>query len=452
MTAQILRHPATDKIPERMPPYSRDAEQSTLGSMLRDNGTICDVLMLIPDAKFFYTDAHQKIFRCIVDIDAEGKPVDLVTLAELLHNRKQMEDIGGAAYIAELWDAAPTAANAEYYAGIVRNKGLLRHLLHITTDLARECYDQSQSGEDMIEDAERRILGLLTSKPGDVKPMFDFTKLSMNQMEARAEGKVGIGLPYGFIDLDEMTGGMHPGELTVVAARPSVGKSALALAFSRHVAMVQGKTPVFFASLEMAGEELASRLLCMHARVDSHHWRTGKLSADEWDRLGQSAEEVAAAPIHVAAHCYTLAQIIGAARRSYQKDKIGLIIVDYIQLVEVETRNIQRYEAIGQITRRLKLLASDLNIPVIAVAQLGRKVEERSDGEPNLSDLRESGNIEQDIDNALLLYRPKGQPEDSGEVVCKVAKQRNGKQGYVSLCFVKKFIRFENMAYEHPMR
>src|SRR5438132_4895094 len=277
---------------DRLPPQSREAERSVLGSLLRDNAVIGDVVQIINDEGFFYLDAHQKIFLAIRSIYDRGHPVDLVVLAEILKEQKQIEDIGGYAYLADLWDAAPTAANAEYYARIVRDKALVRHLIHASNEIYRDCFDQAMPADELLESAERKVLDIAEMGiTGQTTTLEQAVNEAYDRLDARqGQDHLAIsGLPTGYIDLDEKTAGLQNSELVIVAARPSVGKTAFALNIVRHLVVEEAK-PIFFVSLEQSRIELAERLLCCQARVDSHKLRKGHLSSEDMDRLIEAAD------------------------------------------------------------------------------------------------------------------------------------------------------------------
>lgn len=441
--------------PDRLPPHSRDAERSVLGSMLRDNQVIGDVLQIVQHDHTFYADAHQKIFRAVKHIYDLGKPIDLVILADHLKEQKQIEDVGGYPYLAELWDSAPTAANAEYYARIIRDKAIVRHLIHSGNEILRDAYDQAMPAEELLGAAERKILDIAQMGiTGQTYTLDQAVKEAYDRIDKRRqEDEMSVsGLPTGYVDLDEKTAGLQNSELVILAARPSCGKTALALNFARHVAVEDAK-PIFFVSLEQSRIELAERLLCCQARVDSHKLRKGHLGADDMDKLIQAGGVLRSAPIFIDdTPGQGLLRIAANARRLKLREGIRLVIIDYLQLIEPDNRRDSRQEQVAHISRRLKFLARELLVPVLALAQLNRGLEERTDHKPRLADLRESGSLEQDADTVMLLHRPElyepGQHEGILEV--HIAKQRNGPTGEVTLTFLKQFMRFENFAVADP--
>jgi len=432
---------------DRLPPWSKTAEQSVLGSVLRDNTCLVDVQLHLPGAECFYTDAHQKLWRGILFLMNSAGKVDLTLLNSWICDNGLEQDTGGHAYLGQLWSEGSVSYAAEHYAKIVWEKYVLRRMIHICTEVIGDCYN-NESPLEVLDKAEREILSISIQGGASETPAIGvFIKSAMDHADALQNGTPTGSLDYGFIDLDKQLGGMHKGELIVLGARPGIGKSALALAFASH-AVLDAKIPVYFASLEMSGDELAGRMLCMTGRIDSHRWRTGKLTNQERGSLLEVSERIYDSKLFIGARQFTLQQVCASARRLYQREKIGLVIVDYLQLMETEReRGQSRAEQVGKISRQLKLLAKDLEIPVLALSQLNRKPEERRTNEPNLADLRESGAVEQDADAVLLLYLSSAD-EENGHIVCKIAKQRHGPVGFVSLTFVKQFVRFENFALE----
>lgn len=435
---------------DRLPPQSAEAERSVLGSMLRDNGVIGDVVQIVRKDNF-YADAHQKIFQAIVSLYDRGHPADMVVLAELLKEQKLIEDIGGYGYLAELWDAAPTAANAEYYARIVRNKALIRHLIHASNEILRDAYDQASPADELLDQAESKIFEIaeqgITSQ---TVTLADALKEAYDRIDARQQhDQVSIsGLPTGFIDLDEKTAGLQNSELIIIAARPSCGKTAFALGLARHVAVEEGH-PVFVASLEQSRIELTERLLCCQACVDSHKLRKGHLSSEDMQKLIAAGGILQQAKIFIDdTPGLGMLKIAANARRLKLRHGIRLVIIDYLQLIEPDNRRDSRQEQVSHISRRLKFLARELKLPVVALAQVNRTSEDRQDHKPRLADLRESGSLEQDADTVMILHRPEmyepGQRE--GVIEVNIAKQRNGPTGEITLTFLKQFMRFENFA------
>lgn len=412
-----------------------------LGSCLRLNAAIGDVLLILR-VEDFYTDAHQRLFRGMVTLYDAGKPVDLVTLADELKRRGDIEDIGGYAYLAELWDAAPTAANAEHYARIVRDKALLRSLRHATVETTCDLDNPGAQAAEVLEAAERRIFAIAQAAvTGTTFSLPDVLRESVERIDAAATQKAAV--LTGFLDLDRLTSGLHDGELVVLGARPSVGKTAMGLGIATNAA--KSGCPVLFFSLEQSRQELGARVLCSEAKVDSHNVRRGKLSSEEANRITDAQRRLRGAKLFIDdSPGQTMLRIAANARRHRLREGIRLVVIDYLQLIEPEdTRRANRQEQVAAISRRLKGLSRELGIPVIILAQLNREVEHRAGERPRLSDLRESGAIEQDGDTVMLLHRT--EPEGSVIQVI-VAKQRNGPTGDVALTYVKPFMRFENFA------
>jgi replicative DNA helicase len=434
-----------ERRPPHLPPQNLEAERSVLGSMLRDNHCIAEVAALLRRDNF-YTDAHQKVFAAILHLWDGGAPADTVTVAALLIQRGQIHDVGGN-YLADLWDAAPTAANAVYYARIVREKALVRSLIHVSTEILRDAYDQVAPPGEMLEAAERKIFALSQlGAAGSAIPVGDAVDPCLRRIDARREGKA-AGLPAGFIDLDTLTGGFQDGELTLIAARPSVGKTAVLMAILHNLALHDG-LPAFFATIEQSRLEVVERLLCLHGRVDSSHVRRGKISVDQHNRLMDAADAIREAPLLLDdSSAQTVFHIAANARRLKASHGIRAVCVDYLQLIEPESRQEKRHEQVGQISRRLKLLARELGLPVICLAQLNREVESRKDQRPLLSDLRDSGEIEQNADVVVLLHRPQ---QSTNVLDLILAKQRNGPTGELTLTFQREFYKFDNHAPGQP--
>jgi len=440
---------------DRLPPQSREAERAVLGSILRDNAVLNELLNIIrPDN--FYFDAHQKLFQAIIDAYNAGSPVDLVILFETLKKRKQLEDVGGAVYLSELWDSTPTAANATYHAKIVRDKAVIRNLIHANTELLRDAYDGSMEADELLHKNEHTVLEIAEKGTvGVTNTLDDALKEAFDRIDAKARGDMSSGsLPTGYVELDNLTAGFQKSELIIIAARPSVGKTAFALNIVRHIAVEQ-KQPTLFVSLEQAKVELAERLLCCQSRVDSHKIRKGgaSLQREDIDKLiaandilrGSAGSGLVKLFIDDNAQ-QTMLRIAANARRLKLKHDLKLVVIDYLQLIEPESRKDPRQEQVAQISRRLKFLARELKIPVIALAQVNRGSEDRQDHTPRLSDLRESGSIEQDADTVMILHRPArfDKSQDDNVLEVHIAKQRNGPTGQASLKYIREFMRYEN--------
>jgi replicative DNA helicase len=439
---------------DRLPPHSRDAEVGVLGGILRDPDVLSSVIQIIR-ADNFYFDAHQKTFQAILDLYNDNQPIDLVLLFERLHKNKQLEDVGGREYLAQLWESVPTGANAEYHAKLVRDAAMIRSLIHSGNEILRDAYDHSQQADELVASAERKIMEIAKAAMiGETKTLSEVVQEAFLRIDSRV-GKENLsisGIPCGFADLDNLTAGLQNSELVIVAARPSVGKTSFALNIIRHV-IVEERHPVLFFSLEMARIELAERLLACQARVDSHKIRKGHLNSDDIQKLMDAGDVLRRGKLYIDdTPQRTMLQIAATARRLMKKEEkaggLKLVVIDYLQLIEPENRRDPRQEQVAQISRRLKFLARDLNIPVMALAQVNRASEDRQDHKPRLSDLRESGSIEQDADTVVMLHRP-GLFDKSDERADKVldviiAKQRNGPTGEITLTYLKQYMRFEN--------
>jgi replicative DNA helicase len=379
---------------DRLPPQSREAEQSVLGSMLRDNGVIGDVMQILR-VDNFYQDAHQKIFQGIVHLYDKGHPVDMVLLANWLREQKYLDDIGGPSYLAELWETVATAANAEYYARIVRDRSIVRNLIHASTEILRDAYDQAQPADEMLEGAERKILDVaqmgITGQTMTLEQALAEAYDRIDQRHTGTEALTISGLSTGYVDLDEITAGLQNSELVIIAARPSVGKTSFALNLIRNI-VIRDPAAVFFVSLEQSRIELAERLLCCQARVDSHKLRKGHLSAEDMQKLIDAGGVLRNTKLFIDdSPGQGMLRIAANARRLKLRHDIRLVCIDYLQLIEPDNRRDPRQEQVAQISRRLKFLARELKIPVIALAQVNRSSEDRQDHRPRLADLRESG-------------------------------------------------------------
>ena len=421
-----------------------------LGSMLIEEEAIGQAVEIVgPNS--FYKDAHKKIFQAIVDLYSSNKAVDLVTLAEELKRKGELEDIGGAAYLTELTSAVPTAANVQHYAKIVKEKGILRNLINVATQLVTQSYDGQQDASALLDKAESQIFNIADSRMQGISVSIkEIIKDSIETIERFYRKKAHVtGIPTGFEDLDVMTAGLHNGELIVIAGRPSMGKSALATCIAEY-AGAQEQRPVAIFSLEMSKEQLVQRMLCSHARVELQRARSGFLTQADWPKLVTAAGKLAEAPIYIDDSAgLTALELRAKARRLKSRHNIELIIVDYLQLMTNPSRAENRQQEISEITRSLKALSKELKLPLIAISQLSRAPEKRETFRPRLSDLRESGAIEQDADLVILLFReeyynPKEENKGITEVI--VAKQRNGPIGSQKLMFLSEYTRFENLS------
>lgn len=428
-----------------------EAERSVLGSMLRDNSRIGDVVQIVR-VDDFYVFAHQRVFAAIIALWDANKPVDLVTVAELLMQRDELKELGeggrGAVYLAELLDAEPTGANVAYYARIVRDKALLRALVRVAGHIAETASNCSGSAQEILNAAEQEIFALAQhGVRGTAIDIATAVQRTRECIEARARRGKGGGLQTGFVELDDLTGGLHDGELVLVAARPSIGKTSLGLALMVNVALEQ-QQPVYFASLEQSVTEVVERMACAVGRVNSHSLRSGRPDAAELAAADEALEALAKSPM-VLDDCpaQSMLHIASNARRLKAQGKLRLVVVDYLQLIDPDNRREKRHEQVGAISRRLKQLARELQVPVVALAQLNRELEHRQNQTPKLADLRDSGELEQNADTVMLLHKP-ADMEDALDVI--IAKQRNGPIGTVQLAFERKCYRFGNLVPDLP--
>jgi replicative DNA helicase len=441
----------------RTPPHSVEAEQGVLGSMLiSPRDAIAEVVEKIT-ADYFYVPAHQTIFNVLVDLWNTGAAIDLITFTQVLRDRNLLETVGGAAAVTNLYTFVPTAANVGYYLEIVRDKYILRSIIEAATESVRRAYEEQDEVGNLLDEVEQKIFAVGEDRfKGQMLSMKDQVMEAIESIEKLYERKGGItGISTGFVEFDRMTSGMHPSEMIVIAARPSMGKTALAMNIAEHVA-INEKLPVGVFSLEMSSQQLVQRLLCSRARVNLQKVRDGFLGERDFPSLTAAASKLAEAKIFIDdSASLTILELRAKARRLRAQQEIQLIIVDYLQLLRSTSRRAQdnRQLEISEISAGLKGLAKELKIPVIVVAQLNRQPEQRSGGKPRLSDLRESGSIEQDADLVGLLVRPEMYEEDeearqekSGEAELIIAKQRNGPVGEIPLTFLKEFTRFEDRA------
>jgi len=435
-----------------LPPQSIEAEQSIISAILLDNETLFEVLDILRPEDF-YKSAHQKIFAAISELFTKNEPCDLVTLAEILKNRGELEQVGGATYLASLVDTVPVAVNAAHYARIIYNKACLRRLIEKANAIVKKCYEGQEDVDEVIDFAESSIFEISEHK---INPAFfaisDIIDKNIATIEERQVNKALVtGVPTGYSRLDTMTSGFQPSDLIILAARPSMGKTSLALNIARNTA-VDANIAVALFSLEMSKEQLSMRMLCSEARIDSSRLRSGFFNLDDWGRLTDAGSILSDAPIFIDDSASISAIEIRAKARRLKMDKnIGLVIIDYLQLMKGRSSAERRDLEISEISRALKGLAKELDIPVLALSQLNRKLEERSDKRPMLSDLRESGALEQDADVVAFIYRDEVYNKDKnnpnrGKAELILAKQRNGPVGTVHLAFLNTYTRFEPLA------
>jgi replicative DNA helicase len=432
-------------------PHNVEAEISLLGSILRNNAGIDDALR-IAGCDDFYREQHRVLFDVIRQLHDERKPIDLTILHDELDRRGLMEKAGGADYLVKLCEEVPVPGNIEHYARIVRERAILRRLIETSQRIIQEAQAGGTDLDALLDRSEKMIFECASRKTtAESYSVFNLLKevfKNIEDLRAR-DGRI-TGLATGFYDLDDRIGGMHPSQFIVIAGRPSMGKSSIALNIAEHVGLAQ-KKPVLFFSLEMARQSVAQNMLCAHARISSFRVRTGRLSEEEIHRLALAAGTFEDAPIYIDdSSSLSVLDLRARARRLKREKDIQLIVVDYLQLMEMrESRPDSRQQEIAMISRSLKALARELDIPVIALSQLSRAVEARDDHRPRLADLRESGAIEQDADCVMMLYRDDYYNKNSAEPnTCEViiAKQRNGPTGEEKLAFLKDFMRFENLS------
>lgn len=436
------------KSPHRVPPHSIEAEESVLGAMLLSEMSISDVLDKLR-ADDFYKPAHRKIFDGVVALFGRGEAVDSVTVAEELRRANILEDVGGKPYLFHLVNSVPAASNAAYYARIVEETALLRKLIEATQEAAAMAFESAEDVEHIIDSVEQLIFSVAQKRLGDrFSHIRDLLHEHLEHVEAlQLKGAAVTGVPSGFIDLDNLTSGLQNSNLIIVAARPSFGKTSFALNIAQQAA-TEHQIPVAIFSLEMSKMELVQRLVCAEALVDVHKLRTGNLNDQDWGRLANAVGRLADAPIYIDdTESVTVLEIRAKARRLKQKSGLGLVIVDYLQLMSGPRRSDNRQQEISEISRSLKILARELDVPVIAVSQLSRAVEARQDKRPMLADLRDSGAIEQDADVVVFIYRDEVYNPDSadrGTAEILVSKHRNGPVGRLKLTFLENYTKFAN--------
>ena len=433
---------------EKMPPQNLDAEIAVLGSMLIEEEAIpMGIENLAPES--FYKDTHKIIFQAMIDLFNQNKAIDIVTLSEHLFKEGQVEAAGGPSYLAQLTAAVPTAANILYYARIVKEKYILRHLITSATGIVKDCFENDGDVEALLDRAEKTVFEIASKKfSAGIVPIKDIVRNQIEVIDRLYQRKEHItGIATGFHEFDTQTAGLQPSDLIIIAARPSMGKSALMTCMAEHAGIVL-KVPVAIFSLEMSKEQLIQRMLCSRARVDAHKVRTGFLAQSDWPALTSAAAKLSESPIYIDdTPGLSVLELKAKARRLKTQFDIKIIMVDYLQLMRGAEGAENRQQEISEISRSLKALAREIQVPVIAVSQLSRAVESRTDHRPQLSDLRESGAIEQDADMVVLLlreeyYNPSEENRGKAEII--VAKQRNGPVGSVFLTFIREYTRFEN--------
>lgn len=453
----------------RQPPQDLEAEMALLGALLLEPQSIGQVLQVVPreESHYLYRPDHRKLYETLIDLYDQNRPIDFTTLRDELLRRNLFDEVGGEAYLIRLLESVPSAANCEYYAGIVRDKGLLREVIRSTTRIQEAAYDTTVSTAEFLDIAEKEIFDVTERRVrGRISPLRDVLHATIQQI-AQRRGHTITGVPTGFVELSEITSGFQPGEMIIVAARPSMGKTALALSMAEHISVHEGLGCVLF-SLEMSKQQVALRLLSSHTSIDAHQIRRGMINNEELDFLRCQAEFLAEKPFYVDdTPGMTVMELRAKARRMKMQHDIRVIFVDYLQLLsEPKSARESRQQEISSISRALKALARELEIPVVAMAQLNRDPEKRTDNRPRMSDLRESGAIEQDADVVILLHREAyfktpqigrsdadaaganaaGDNELDSKTELIVAKQRNGPTGTIEITFHKRFARFRDIA------
>lgn len=431
---------------DRIPPQDLIAEQSVIGSMLMDKNAIMKVVELL-HADSFYRDAHRYIYEVILDLFDRGEPIDLITVTDGLRKTGKLDMIGGSVYVADLLNSVPTAANVEYYARIVEEKAVLRRLIEAGTKIVGDAFDRKDDVNQILDEAEKSVFDIALKRVREGFFRIDSViKGVLDKLDSLYDKKEGItGLPTGYPDLDHMTGGFQASDLIIIAARPSVGKTALALNIALNMA-IKHKIPIAMFSLEMSKESLAQRMLCSEAEVNAQKLKTASLSDTGWKKLTRALGRLSEAPVFIDdSASLTATEIRAKARRLKIERGLGMVIVDYMQLMRGRARVENRVQEISEIARSLKTLARELEVPVIAISQLSRAVEQRTDRIPRLSDLRESGEIEQTADLVMFIHRddyynPQSDRGNIAEII--IAKQRNGPVGTIELVFRKEIAKF----------
>jgi replicative DNA helicase len=447
----------SSEILDRLPPQNLDAEKGVLGSLLLDS-QLCDDVAMVLKPDDFYADANRILYTHVLAMHEEGKRVDPLLLADRLRQQGDFEAVSGTAYIAEVTQSVPYAANAVYYAKIVRDKATLRSLIHASTEILRDAYDETSNPMEIVSQSEQKIFAVHDLRSTDqIINAHDLMMEAFERIDARLQGTEGVGIPTGFTDLDRLTGGLHDSELIILAARPSMGKTALATNIAEYVT-IDAKVPTLFVSLEMARLELAQRLLCSQGRINANKFRSGFVSAEERKKLVDVSAKLSVAPLFIDdSPARTVTEIAACSRRLKRKHDLRLVIIDYLQLIHPDDPRDPRQEQVAKMARRLKGLARELKIPVVCLSQLNRQVEAGKESHrPKLSHLRESGAIEQDADVVMFIHREEAycSREDAqakniaGMADVIVAKQRNGPTDDIKLAWFDKYTRFENLAQE----
>ncbi len=439
-----------------LPPQNIEAEQAVLGTVLIQDKALLKVIDLLQPGDF-YRDAHKTIYAAMMALFDKHEPHDLITVTGLLSDQNKLEDVGGAAYLASLTDIIPFTGTLVHHARIIRKKSILRRLIQTSTEVAARCYDAQDDIDTLVDEAEKTIFEIAHSKKGEgFQPMSTVVPKAFDRINRLFDKQEHItGVATGYDELDRITAGLQPAEMIILAARPSMGKTALAMNIVQHAAMI-GKVPVAVFSLEMSVESLALRMLCSLGPIDSQRIRTGRLIDSDWPKLTRATGMLSEAPIYIDdTPGLTVLEMRAKARRLKSEQDLGLIVVDYLQLMQGKSSSENRAQEISDISRSLKAMAKELNVPVLALSQLNRSLENRTDKRPQLADLRESGAIEQDADVIMFIYRDEvynraeGNP-NRGLAEIIVGKQRNGPTGVIKLSFLGEYTRFENYSNRAP--
>ncbi|MDP5276058.1 replicative DNA helicase [Chengkuizengella axinellae] len=440
---------------DRIPPQNIEAEQAVIGAILLDSEALITALEIIKEDDFYKT-SHQRIFEVIVSLGEEQEPIDLVTVTARLQDKQWLEDIGGVSYLSELANAVPTSANVDYYAKIIEEKSILRRLIRTATQIVSNGYTSSEDISNLLGEAEQKILEISNRRQNNgFIAIKDVLMDVFEQVEFLYNHKGGLsGVPSGFTDLDKMTTGFKPNDLIIVAARPSVGKTAFALNIAQNVG-VRSKETVAIFSLEMSASQLVQRIICAESNVDAGRLRTGALEEDDWEKMTMAIGALSEAKIFIDdSPGLTVSEIRSKCRKLKKEHGLGIILIDYLQLIHGRGNGDNRQQEVSEISRNLKALARELEVPVIALSQLSRGVEQRQDKRPMMSDLRESGSIEQDADIVAFLYRDDYYDKESEKkniIEIIIAKQRNGPVGTVELVFMKHYNKFVNLDRSHEL-
>ncbi|MDW7739225.1 MAG: replicative DNA helicase [Bacillota bacterium] len=439
-------------ISDRIPPQSKEAEQSVLGSMIIDKEAIFAAAELLSDQDF-YSTAHQKIFAAIISLSEKGEPVDIVTLAEELQSNQCLDEVGGRSYLVNLANIVPTAANVQYHSHIVREKAILRSLIQAATGIVTRSYDAPHNVDEFLDEAEQLIFEIgRRGKHQGFTLLKEVLVQAFDRIEKLYDEKKGItGLSTGFTDLDRMSSGLQNSDLIVIAARPSMGKTTLALNIAQQIAVKDKKATAFF-SMEMSKDQLAQRLLCAESQIDAQNMRRGFLTQEEWQKLTRAVGPLSDSPLYIDdSASLSVMEVRAKARRLKAERGLDAIFVDYLQLMRGFGRFESRQQELSEISRALKALAKELNVPVVALSQLSRAVEKRPDRRPILSDLMESGGIEANADLVMFIYRESYYNKDTEKgnlAEISIAKQRNGPTGVLELYFLDRYTKFANAARE----